>query len=41
MHVNWQLTAIGVEVGSKQIRAFAELGTGEQGIFLGGIRCKF
>lgn len=41
MHVNWQLTAIGVEVGSKQIRAFAELGTGEQGIILGGIRCKF
>lgn len=41
MHVNWQLTAIGVEVGSKQIRAFAELGMGEQGIFLGGIRCKF
>lgn len=41
MHVNWQLTAIGVEVGSKQIRAFAELGAGEQGIFLGGIRCKF
>lgn len=41
MHVNWQLTAIGVEVGSKQIRAFAELGTGEQGIVLGGIRCKF
>ena len=41
MHVNWQLTAIGVEVGSKQIRPFAELGTGEQGIFLGGIRCKF
>lgn len=41
LHVNWQLTAIGVEVGSKQIRAFAELGTGEQGIFLGGIRCKF
>lgn len=41
LHVNWQLTAIGVEVGSKQIRAFTELGTGEQGIFLGGIRCKF
>ena len=41
MHVNWQLTAIGVEVGSKQIRAFAELGAGEQGIVLGGIRCKF
>lgn len=41
LHVNWQLTAIGVEVGSKQIRAFAELGTGEQGVVLGGIRCKF
>lgn len=41
LHMNWQLTAIGVEVGSKQIRAFAELGTGEQGVLLGGIRYKF
>lgn len=41
VHMNWQLTAIGVEVGSKQIRAFAELGTGEQGVLLGGIRYKF
>lgn len=40
-HVNWQISAIGVEVGGKALRGFAELGTGEQGILLGGVRYKF
>lgn len=38
--VNWQATFVGVEFGSA-FRVFAELGTGEQGIFLGGLRYKF
>ena len=41
VHVNWQVSFIGIEAGSPAIRAFAELGTGEQGIFLVGVRCKF
>ena len=38
---NFQASAIGIEAGSENIRAFAELGVGEQGIILGGIRAKF
>jgi len=38
---NWQASLIGAEVGGANLRAFAELGFGEQGIILGGIRCKF
>ena len=41
VHVNWQVSFIGIEAGSPAIRAFAELGTGEQGIVLAGVRCKF
>lgn len=37
----YQLTGIGIEAGPQNIRAFAELGIGEQGILLAGIRCKF
>ena len=40
-HVNWQLSALGLEAGSPTIRAFTELGTGEQGIFVAGLRFKF
>lgn len=36
-----QLSAIGIDGGSRHIRAFAELGVGEQGIILGGLRVKF
>ena len=41
LHFNWQASLIGLEVGSRQIRAFGELGVGEQGIILGGVRYKF
>ena len=41
VHFNWQATLIGVEAGSPTIRGFAELGCGEQGIMLLGVRYKF
>ena len=41
VHVNWQVSLIGIEAGSPTVRGFAELGTGEQGIILAGVRYKF
>ena len=41
MHVNWQVSLLGIEGGSPTIRGFLELGTGEQGIILAGVRYKF
>ena len=41
VHVNWQVSLLGIEAGSPTIRGFAELGTGEQGIVLAGVRLKF
>ena len=38
---NFQATAIGVEAGSSHVRGFTELGLGEQGIALAGVRYKF
>lgn len=38
---NWQASLIGVEAGGSRLRAFVELGFGEQGIGLLGIRYKF
>ena len=38
---NFQATAIGVEAGGSHVRAFTELGIGEQGIALAGVRFKF
>lgn len=38
---NYQLTLLGMEGGSSRLRLFAELGTGEQGIILAGVRAKF
>lgn len=38
---NFQASLLGVEVGNQHVRGFAELGIGEQGIFLGGVRYKF
>lgn len=38
---NFQASALGIEAGSENIRAFAELGVGEQGVILAGIRAKF
>ncbi len=37
----FQATAIGIEAGAPNIRAFAELGVGEQGIINAGIRARF
>ena len=37
----FQASLLGLEVGSQNVRAFVELGAGEQGIFLGGLRVKF
>ena len=41
VHVNWQISLLGIEGGSPTIRGFLELGTGEQGIILAGVRYKF
>ncbi len=37
---NFQLSAIGIEVG-KKLRVFAELGYGEQGVVFAGLRYRF
>ena len=41
VHVNWQVSLLGIEAGSPALRGFAEIGTGEQGILLAGLRYKF
>ena len=41
VNFNWQASAFGLEAGSPYIRAFIELGVGEQGVALTGIRFKF
>ena len=38
---NFQVSALGIEAGSENIRGFVELGVGEQGVALAGIRVKF
>ncbi|MBR5749406.1 MAG: hypothetical protein IKY01_11565 [Prevotella sp.] len=38
---NFQVSALGIEAGSETIRAFVELGVGEQGVALVGVRLKF
>ena len=38
---NFQASAIGIEGGIPNLRAFIELGVGEQGVLLAGIRAKF
>lgn len=38
--INIQASLLGMEVGSSSIRGFFELGFGEQGIVLAGLRCK-
>lgn len=37
----FQASLLGFEAGSRNARAFVELGAGEQGIIMGGLRCKF
>ena len=41
VHVNWQASFLGLEAGGPTFRGFIELGTGEQGIALIGLRYKF
>lgn len=41
VHFNWQASLIGIEAGSPTLRGFVELGVGEQGVAIGGIRYKF
>lgn len=38
---NFQVSAIGFEAGSENVRGFAELGIGEQGVGLAGVRFRF
>lgn len=38
---NFQLSGIGIEAGSENVRAYAELGVGEQGVALAGVRFRF
>lgn len=41
LHVNWQISALGIEAGLPTLRGFVEIGTGEQGLGLIGLRYKF
>jgi hypothetical protein len=41
VHVNWQVSLLGLEAGGNRLRGFLEIGTGEQGIFDIGLRYKF
>jgi len=41
VHFNYQVSALGIEAGSLNLRGFVELGMGEQGVFLAGARYKF
>jgi len=38
---NVQLSLLGIEAGSRHVRGFVELGFGEQGVALAGLRFKF
>lgn len=38
---NFQASLIGIEAGGQNVRGFIELGVGEQGVALAGVRCKF
>lgn len=38
---NFQLSLLGIEAGAENFRGFVELGVGEQGIALAGLRYKF
>ena len=41
IYLTCQITLLGLEAGSQNIRGFLEAGAGEQGIVLAGMRCKF
>lgn len=38
---NFQVSLVGIEAGSRNVRGFAELGFGEQGVVHGGMRFRF
>ena len=38
---NFQVSAVGIEAGTENVRGFAELGIGEQGVGLAGVRFRF
>ncbi len=38
---NFQLTLLGLEAGSQHLRGYVELGVGEQGVMLAGVRYRF
>lgn len=38
---NFQASLLGIEAGGQHVRGFAELGLGEQGVALAGVRFKF
>ena len=38
---SWQISALGMEAGSENVRGFLEFGVGEQGMALIGLRYKF
>lgn len=38
---NFHVSLLGIEAGSQHVRGFAELGVGEQGVALAGVRFKF
>jgi len=40
-HMNFQASLVGMEFGSEYFRGFAELGFGQQGILLAGVKYKF
>lgn len=41
LHLNWQMSLLGIEAGTPTLRGFIEMGFGEQGIGLIGVRYKF
>jgi hypothetical protein len=41
LYVNFHASLIGAEFGSESFRGFTEVGMGEQGIFVAGLRYKF
>lgn len=40
VHINWQASLLGIEAGANHMFGFAELGFGEQGTLIAGIRFK-
>ena len=41
VHLNWHVSLLGLEVGGETVRGFLEVGSGEQGMALVGMRYKF